>query len=143
MTTTSEPTNSELITLPPADTSGANLPSIPAHFTAPALEAFYKQVEAEVTSEVPDVETPEGRANIKALAAKVASSKTANTATTAMRSTCAPRDVMTPASPCAASRWSKPWPPSSWPTPCSGTGRRWVETDLKQRQLQIRFGDPI
>ena len=70
-------TNSELITLPPAETSEANLPSIPAHFTAPALEAFYKQVEAEVTSEVPDVETPEGRANIKALAAKVASSKTA------------------------------------------------------------------
>ena len=53
-------TNSELITLPPADTSEANLPSIPAHFTAPALEAFYKQVEAEVTAEVPDVETPEG-----------------------------------------------------------------------------------
>ena len=77
MTTTSEPTNSELITLPPAETSEANLPSIPAHFTAPALEAFYKQVEAEVTAEVPDVETPEGRANIKALAAKVASSKTA------------------------------------------------------------------
>ena len=48
-------TNSELITLPPADTSEANLPSIPAHFTAPALEAFYKQVEAEVTAEVPDV----------------------------------------------------------------------------------------
>ncbi|AWH14682.1 hypothetical protein [Aeromonas phage 62AhydR11PP] len=70
-------TNSELITLPPADTSEANLPSIPAHFTAPALEAFYKQVEAEVTAEVPDVETPEGRANIKALASKVASSKTA------------------------------------------------------------------
>ena len=70
-------TNSELITLPPADTSEANLPSIPAHFSAPALEAFYKQVEAEVTAEVPDVETPEGRANIKALAAKVASSKTA------------------------------------------------------------------
>ena len=77
MTTNSEPTNSELITLPPAETSEANLPSIPAHFTAPALEAFYKQVEAEVTAEVPDVETPEGRANIKALAAKVASSKTA------------------------------------------------------------------
>lgn len=77
MTTSSEPTNSELITLPPADTSEANLPSIPAHFTAPALEAFYKQVEAEVTAEVPDIETPEGRANIKALAAKVASSKTA------------------------------------------------------------------
>ena len=70
-------TNSELITLPPSDTSEANLPSIPAHFTAPALEAFYKKVEAEVTAEVPDVETPEGRANIKALAAKVASSKTA------------------------------------------------------------------
>ena len=77
MTTTNESTNSELITLPPADASEANLPSIPAHFTAPALEAFYKQVEAEVTAEVPDVETPEGRANIKALAAKVASSKTA------------------------------------------------------------------
>lgn len=77
MTTNSESTNSELITLPPADTSEANLPSIPAHFTAPALEAFYKQIEAEVTAEVPDVETPEGRANIKALAAKVASSKTA------------------------------------------------------------------
>ena len=60
--------NSELITLPPADTSEANLPSVPAHFTAPALEAFFKQVEAEVTAEVPDVETPEGRANIKALA---------------------------------------------------------------------------
>lgn len=77
MTTTSESTNSELITLPPVDTSEARLPSIPAHFSAPALEAFYKQVEAEVTAEVPDVETPEGRANIKALAAKVASSKTA------------------------------------------------------------------
>ena len=70
-------TNSELITLPPADTSEANLPNIPAHFTAPALEAFFNQVEAEVTAEVPDVETQEGRANIKALAAKVASSKTA------------------------------------------------------------------
>ncbi len=70
-------TNSELFTLPPADANEANLPSIPAHFTATALEAFYKQVEAEVTTEVPDVETPEGRANIKALAAKVASSKTA------------------------------------------------------------------
>ena len=40
MTTSSESTNSELITLPPVDTSEANLPSIPAHFTAPALEAI-------------------------------------------------------------------------------------------------------
>ena len=70
-------TNSELITLPPADISEANLPSIPAHFTAAALEAMFKQVEAEVTAEVPDVETEEGRKRIKALAAKVASSKTA------------------------------------------------------------------
>lgn len=68
--------NSELITLTPADNSN-NLPSIPAHFTAPALEAMFKQVEAEVTAEVPDVETEEGRKRIKALAAKVTSSKTA------------------------------------------------------------------
>lgn len=67
----------ELITLPPTDTNGDNLPSIPAHFTAAALEAMFKQVEAEVTAEVPDVETEEGRKRIKALAAKVASSKTA------------------------------------------------------------------
>lgn len=70
-------TNSELITLPPTDATGDNLPSIPAHFTAAALEAMFKQVEAEVTAEVPDVETEEGRKRIKALAAKVASSKTA------------------------------------------------------------------
>jgi hypothetical protein len=70
-------TASELITLPPADATGDNLPSIPAHFTAAALEAMFKQVEAEVTAEVPDVETEEGRKRIKALAAKVASSKTA------------------------------------------------------------------
>lgn len=70
-------TTSELITLPPTDTTGDNLPSIPAHFTAAALEAMFKQVEAEVTAEVPDVETEEGRKRIKALAAKVASSKTA------------------------------------------------------------------
>ena len=64
-------TKQELITLPPAD-AGDNLPSIPAHFTAAALEAMFKQVEAEVTAEVPDVETPEGRARIKSMAAKVA-----------------------------------------------------------------------
>lgn len=69
-------TKQELITLPPAD-AGDNLPSIPAHFTAAALEAMFKQVEAEVTAEVPDVETPEGRARIKSMAAKVASTKTA------------------------------------------------------------------
>lgn len=69
-------TKQELITLPPAD-AGDNLPSIPAHFTAAALEAMFKQVEAEVTAEVPDVETPEGRARLRSLGAKVASSKTA------------------------------------------------------------------
>ena len=51
--------------------------SLPAVFEAANLETLYKQVEAEVSAEVPDVETVEGRKRIKSLAASVASSKTA------------------------------------------------------------------
>lgn len=51
--------------------------SLPAVFEAANLETLYKQVEAEVSTEVPDVETVEGRKRIKSLAANVASSKTA------------------------------------------------------------------
>ena len=51
--------------------------SLPAVFEAANLETLYKQVEAEVSAEVPDVETVEGRKRIKSLAANVASSKTA------------------------------------------------------------------
>lgn len=51
--------------------------ALPAVFEAANLETLYKQVEAEVSAEVPDVETVEGRKRIKSLAANVASSKTA------------------------------------------------------------------
>ena len=51
--------------------------SLPSVFEAANLETLYKQVEAEVSAEVPDVETVEGRKRIKSLAANVASSKTA------------------------------------------------------------------
>ena len=54
-----------------------NLPQLPAVFEAANLEALYRKVADEVSAEVPDVATPEGRARIKSLAAKISSSKTA------------------------------------------------------------------
>lgn len=53
------------------------MPQLPIVFGSENLEALYKQVEAEVKSEVLEVETEEGRKRIKSLAAKISSSKTA------------------------------------------------------------------
>jgi len=53
------------------------MPSIPAVFSVANLKALFNQVRDEVAQEVPDVETQEGRARIRSLAAKVAASKTA------------------------------------------------------------------
>lgn len=50
---------------------------LPATFESSYLLNLYQAVEREVTAEVPDITTKEGRARIKSLAAKVASSKTA------------------------------------------------------------------
>lgn len=54
-----------------------NLPSLPDAFNEDALINAYKRVEGEAKSEVPDVETEEGRKHIKEMARKVAASKTA------------------------------------------------------------------
>jgi len=51
-----------------------NLPNV---FEAANLEALFKQVEEQVKGEIFDVETQEGRAHIKSVAAKISSSKTA------------------------------------------------------------------
>ena len=53
------------------------LPSLPAAYTAESLEDLFSKVKAEVEAHVPDIETVEGRKHIKALAAKISSSKTA------------------------------------------------------------------
>ncbi|NMC24178.1 MAG: hypothetical protein GYA32_10520 [Serratia sp.] len=53
------------------------LPSLPAAYTAESLEDLFAKVKAEVEAHVPDIETVEGRKHIKALAAKISSSKTA------------------------------------------------------------------
>ena len=50
---------------------------LPATFESAYLLSLYQAVEREVSAEVPDVTTKEGRARIKSLAAKVSSSKTA------------------------------------------------------------------
>lgn len=52
------------------------LPTLPVKYEAAALEALYRQVEEEVSGEVPDIETVEGRKRIKSLAADVAKSRT-------------------------------------------------------------------
>lgn len=54
-----------------------NLPSLPDAFNEDALIDAYKRIEKEAKSEVPDIETEEGRKNIKEMARKVAASKTA------------------------------------------------------------------
>lgn len=54
-----------------------NLPSLPDAFNEDALIDAYKRIEKEAKSEVPDVETEEGRKHIKEMARKVAASKTA------------------------------------------------------------------
>ena len=54
-----------------------NLPSLPDAFNEDALINAYKRIEKEAKSEVPDVETEEGRKHIKEMARKVAASKTA------------------------------------------------------------------
>lgn len=54
-----------------------NLPSLPDAFNKDALIDAYKRIEKEAKSEVPDIETEEGRKNIKEMARKVAASKTA------------------------------------------------------------------
>lgn len=53
------------------------LPSLPVAYTAESLEDIFAKVKAEVEAHVPDIETVEGRKHIKALAAKISSSKTA------------------------------------------------------------------
>lgn len=58
-------------------TEVAALPSLPAAYTAESLEDLFAKVKAEVEAHVPDIETVEGRKHIKALAAKISSSKTA------------------------------------------------------------------
>ncbi len=54
-----------------------NLPSLPDAFNEDALISAYKRIEKEAKSEVPDIETEEGRKHIKEMARKVAASKTA------------------------------------------------------------------
>ncbi|AUG84981.1 hypothetical protein MAELSTROM_62 [Pseudoalteromonas phage Maelstrom] len=54
-----------------------NLPSLPDAFNDESLVEAYKRIEKEAKSEVPDIETEEGRKNIKEMARKVAASKTA------------------------------------------------------------------
>ncbi len=54
-----------------------NLPSLPDAFNEDALINAYKRIEKEAKSEVPDIETEEGRKHIKEMARKVAASKTA------------------------------------------------------------------
>ncbi len=54
-----------------------NLPSLPDSFNEDALINAYKRIEKEAKSEVPDIETEEGRKHIKEMARKVAASKTA------------------------------------------------------------------
>ena len=58
-------------------TEVTTLPSLPAAYTAESLEDLFAKVKAEVEAHVPDIETVEGRKHIKALAAKISSSKTA------------------------------------------------------------------
>ena len=53
------------------------LPSLPEAYTAESLEDLFAKVKAEVEAHVPDIETVDGRKHIKALAAKISSSKTA------------------------------------------------------------------
>lgn len=60
-----------------ANTEVTVLPSLPAAYTAESLEDLFAKVKAEVEAHVPDIETVEGRKHIKALAAKISSSKTA------------------------------------------------------------------
>ena len=61
------------------DAAGSDLalPVIPFAFSDENLRAMFDKVAAETTAEVPDVTTPDGRARIRSLAAKVAASKTA------------------------------------------------------------------
>lgn len=59
------------------EVESSEMPQLPIVFGSENLEALYKQVEAEVKSEVLEVETEEGRKRIKSLAAKISSSKTA------------------------------------------------------------------
>ncbi len=54
-----------------------NLPSLPDAFNEDALIDAYKRIEKEAKSEVPDIETEEGRKHIKEMARKVTASKTA------------------------------------------------------------------
>ena len=54
-----------------------NLPSLPNAFNEDALVEAYRRVEREAKSEVPNIETEEGRKHIKEMARKVAASKTA------------------------------------------------------------------
>lgn len=58
-------------------TEVTKLPSLPVAYTAESLEDLFNKVKAEVETNVPDLETVEGRKHIKALAAKISSSKTA------------------------------------------------------------------
>lgn len=53
------------------------LPKLPEVFSAENLMALYQRVADEVEGEVPEIDSQEGRARIKSLAAKVSSSKTA------------------------------------------------------------------
>lgn len=64
-------TNTELTT------EVTELPSLPVAYSAESLEELFKKIKVEVEAHVPDLETVEGRKHIKALAAKISSSKTA------------------------------------------------------------------
>lgn len=54
-----------------------NLPSLPDAFNEDALIEAYKRIEKEAKSEVPDIETEDGRKHIKEMARKVAASNKA------------------------------------------------------------------
>lgn len=58
-------------------TEVTEIQSLPVAYTAESLEDLFNKVKVEVEAHVPDVETVEGRKHIKALAAKISSSKTA------------------------------------------------------------------
>src|SRR5690606_41404711 len=58
---------------------------------------------------------------------------------TARRSRCAPKAATIPAWPFAGRRWSRPWPPACWPTPCCGIGGR-RDRPLSQPGLLLIWG---
>ena len=59
------------------DGENVNLPALPDAFGEESLLKMFESIKKEVDSEVPDVESEDGRKRIKSLAAKISKSKTA------------------------------------------------------------------